>query len=190
MYTINNLVENIYEIKKSKFIAKIYYINTEDEKNIILNGIKKEYSDARHICYYYKIDEKEHSTDDKEPSGTFTKPAIEYVKNKKINHILIVVIRYFGGIKLGAGGLMRAYSTSISQAFNIAKLVELKKGYLIEIKTAYENIKKLDYITKQNQFIEKDFGNEIIYKLYVTKDELNNLMEYNPKILLETYIKK
>lgn len=104
--------ESIYEIKKSKFYAFNFEVDNIDEIKQILDSLKKEHKKARHIVYAYKIDGIEKKYDDGEPSGTAGLPLYNIINKKNLNHILIVVVRYFGGIKLGAGGLLRAYNTS------------------------------------------------------------------------------
>lgn len=124
MYIINNNVENEIIIKKSRFITKLIYIDDIDEVNKIIDNLKKEYKKATHICYAYIIDGKEKAVDDGEPSGTAGRPILNVIQKKSVTNVLAVVIRYFGGIKLGAGGLVRAYTNSISDAF---KLTEITK---------------------------------------------------------------
>ena len=111
---------NTYEetIKKSRFIAYYYNINSVEEAKTILDNLKKEHKKARHLPYAYKIDNIVKKSDDKEPSGTAGLPIYNIIEIKNLNNILIVVVRYFGGIKLGAPGLLRAYS---SAANNVLK---------------------------------------------------------------------
>lgn len=124
MYIINKTVENEIIIKKSRFITKLIYIDDIDEVNKIIDNLRKEYKKATHICYAYIIDGKEKAVDDGEPNGTAGRPILNVLQKKKVTNILAVVIRYFGGVKLGAGGLVRAYTNSISDAF---KLTEITK---------------------------------------------------------------
>ena len=109
------MIENEIIIKKSRFIAKLYKIDNVDEVNIIIDKLKKEYKKATHFCFAYSINGQEKAFDDGEPSHTAGMPILNVIHLKKINNILIVVIRYFGGIKLGAGPLTRAYSKSASE---------------------------------------------------------------------------
>ena len=112
-----------YVIKKSKFIARAVHITTEEEAQAYLRDGKKQYWDARHNCYAYQLGmnfEKQKSSDDGEPSGTAGKPILEVLKNKGLTNTLIVVTRYFGGIKLGTGGLIRAYGTAAVAALDNA----------------------------------------------------------------------
>lgn len=100
----------IYEIKKSKFIGLYFNVNSKEEIDNILNTLYKEHKKARHFPYAYKIDNLIKKTDDKEPNGTAGTPIYNVIERNNLNNCLIVVIRYFGGIKLGSGGLLRAYS--------------------------------------------------------------------------------
>lgn len=98
-----------YEIKKSKFIGLYFKVNNKNEIDNILNCIYKEHKKARHFPYAYKIDTLIKKTDDKEPSGTAGTPIYNVIERNNLNNCLIIVVRYFGGIKLGSGGLLRAY---------------------------------------------------------------------------------
>lgn len=96
-------------IKKSKFITKVFDVDSEEEVLRIIDNLRKKHKKARHICYAYKIGALEKKNDDNEPRGTAGMPILNMIKLKKEDHILVVVIRYFGGIKLGSGPLLRAY---------------------------------------------------------------------------------
>lgn len=109
------LAQNTLEIKKSKFIGLLYEVKSEEEVNTILQNLKKEHKKARHFPFAYRIDNKIRKSDDKEPSNTAGLPLYNIIEKKDLNNALIVVIRYFGGIKLGAGGLFRAYSNTASE---------------------------------------------------------------------------
>ena len=97
------------EIKKSKFIVYYYQIDTKEEATTIIDTLKKEHKKARHIPYAYKIDNVVKKSDDKEPSNTAGTPIYLLIEKENLNQVLIAVVRYFGGIKLGTGGLTRAY---------------------------------------------------------------------------------
>ena len=107
------------EVKKSKFIAFYYEIDTVGEVEFILNNLKKENKKARHFPYAYKIDNYVKKSDDKEPNGTAGSPIFNIIEKNHLDHTLIIVIRYFGGIKLGAGGLIRAYGASAREVIKI-----------------------------------------------------------------------
>ena len=107
-----------YEVKKSKFMAYCYEVKTKEEVENILETLKKEHKKARHLPYAYKIDNMVRKSDDKEPSNTAGTPIYNLIEKNNLNHILIVVVRYFGGIKLGAGGLTRAYLHTAKEVIN------------------------------------------------------------------------
>lgn len=127
MYIINKNIENEIIIKKSKFITKLYYIDDISKVNDIILNLKKEYKKCTHIVYSYIIGTNVKAIDDGEPSGTAGKPILNVLQKKNVTNILCVVIRYFGGVKLGAGGLVRAYTNSASEAFKLTELVEKEK---------------------------------------------------------------
>ena len=110
------LNQSLIEIKKSKFIGLYYEVNSVDEVNDILESLKKEHKKARHMPYAYKIGPIAKKTDDKEPSNTAGMPIYNAILRNDLDNCLIIVIRYFGGIKLGAGPLLRAYSTACNEA--------------------------------------------------------------------------
>lgn len=103
------LNEYTYTIKKSKFIGLYYEVENINEVNEILDNLKKEHKKARHLPYAYKIGTQAKKSDDKEPSNTAGSPIYNMIERKNLDNVLIVIVRYFGGIKLGAGGLTRAY---------------------------------------------------------------------------------
>ena len=193
MYSIQKNVENTIIIKKSKFICKLYRINNLEEINNILEKLKKEYNDSTHICYAYIIDGKEKCNDNGEPSGTAGMPILNVLKKNNLDHILAVVIRYFGGIKLGAGGLTRAYSNSTIEAINNSKIIELVKGYYIQIEFDFSQKKTVDYILNNISIKEITFDTNIIYKLYLSNQDIINELKNNVinlTILEDTYIEK
>ena len=106
-------------IKKSKFIGFMYEIDNIDEVKTIINNLKKEYKKARHIPYAYKVDMQIKKSDDKEPANTAGGPILYIIEQKELNHVLIAVVRIFGGIKLGAGGLIRAYKECANKVSNL-----------------------------------------------------------------------
>ena len=107
--------ESFLEIKKSKFYGYLYELNSIDEVDIILKNIKKDNKKARHFPYAYKYNSMAKKTDDKEPSGTCGTPLLNVLERNNLNNHLIVVVRYFGGIKLGAGPLLRSYSKTANE---------------------------------------------------------------------------
>lgn len=122
----NNIQAEITE-KKSRFIANLFYVESTDEAEIRIKEIKKKYHDAKHNCFAYLIFEDgeiyKKFSDDGEPSGTAGAPMMEIIEKENLRNVLVVVTRYFGGILLGTGGLVRAYSDSLKEALSKATLV-------------------------------------------------------------------
>ena len=114
--TNTNVVTEELIIKKSKFIAKVYYIKDQEQAEEIIAKAREEYKDARHVVYAYTLKSSGRFTDDKEPQGTAGKPIYSLLEKENVINTLIIVIRYFGGILLGAGPLTRAYSTVAKEA--------------------------------------------------------------------------
>lgn len=181
MKTVKENIENEIIINKSRFITLLIKINNLDEIEKNLKEIKKKYKDATHYCYAYIIGNKEKCSDNGEPSGTAGMPILNVLKQNDLTNILCVVIRYFGGIKLGAGGLIRAYSTSASEALNKTNIVNLIKGYKIVIEFNYDNIKQINYLLKDIQ-IKKEYGNTITYTFYIKENSLNKIENELSKI--------
>lgn len=177
MYSINKNIDNTIIIKKSKFITKLYKINNLSDINNIINKLKIEYKDSTHICYAYILNGIEKCIDDKEPSGTAGLPILNVLKHNNLNYILAVVIRYFGGIKLGAGGLVRAYSNSITDTLKLVNIVELIEGLNISITFNYDNIKYIDNLLKDIEIINKQYNDNIIYNINISKEDYENIKD-------------
>ena len=122
-----------------------------------LNSAKEEYKDATHYCYSYIINNTERFNDDGEPGGTAGMPILNVLKQNELNYVLCIVIRYFGGIKLGAGGLVRAYTKSASECLNVSTLKELKIGFSIKISFDYGKVKLIDYTLNNIDIKDKTF---------------------------------
>lgn len=177
-------------IKNSKFISLIFRVYSKDDVNNILNSVKDEYQGATHYCYGYVIDSDIRANDDNEPSGTAGYPILNQITSNNLNYTLIVVVRYFGGIKLGAGPLTRAYAKVARNVINSNNIVMLEKGYDISINFNYNDIKDIDYILGNCKIINKSFDNDITYNVYVNNDTLNKLSKYNVTINRDMYIEK
>lgn len=177
-------------IKNSKFISLIFRVYSKDDVNNILKSVKDEYQGATHYCYGYIIDSDIRANDDNEPSGTAGYPILNQITSNNLNYTLIVVVRYFGGIKLGAGPLTRAYAKVARNVINSNNIVMLEKGYDISINFNYNDIKDIDYILGNCKIINKFFDNDITYNVYVNNDTLNKLSKYNVTINRDMYIEK
>ncbi len=176
MKTIKYNITHEYVIQKSKFISKIYQIKNEKDAEDILKNLKSEYKDATHICYAYIINNIKRFQDDGEPSGTAGMPILNVLEQQKLNLILAVVIRYFGGIKLGAGGLVRAYTNSVVEALTNQELGEIISGYSLTITFKYDNLKVIDNMFKDTSITKKEFSDNITYTFNITQDNYNKIV--------------
>lgn len=158
-------------IKNSKFISFAYYVENEDDIKSITQKLSKEYKDYTHLVYGYRLLNKEKAVDDGEPSGTAGSPVLEVIKKNDLVNILIVVIRYFGGIKLGAGGLIRAYSKSAREVLNGIEMEEYIEYNYYSLSTNYDNLKLLNTLTSNLDVIRKDFSEEIVYDVKIEKNK-------------------
>ena len=132
-----------YSEKKSKFIANGYYIESEEDAKKKLEEIRKKYFDAKHNCYAYRVFEQgqliEKMSDDGEPSGTAGAPMLNIMKGKNLCNCIIIVTRYFGGILLGTGGLVRAYSEAVNNALENVELYPISDGVSISFEITYSD---------------------------------------------------
>ena len=184
MKSINNKIVYEYVIEKSRFIGVLYRVNSKEEIDKYLENIRKEYKDATHYCYAYKLDSIRKSSDDGEPGGTAGVPMMEVLNSLDLDFILAIVIRYFGGIKLGAGGLVRAYRKTLVDALSNNKeyIVNLTDGYQIEIKTSYDKQKEIDNTFKY--IINKEYTDIVKYIINITKEEYELYKDrYDIKVL-------
>ena len=178
MKSIKNNVSNEIVITKSRFISYLYKVNNIEEVNNYLKELKNTYKDATHHCYAYILPNTKRCSDDKEPSGTAGMPILNVLEHNDLTNVLAVVVRYFGGTKLGTGGLTHAYSGSIIECLKKTSIIEIEKGYLINIKYPYERIKEIDYLLKDYQVKEKVFDTLIEESIY-GNDSLIELLKSN-----------
>ena len=190
MYVIEKDCENEIIIKNSRFITILIKINDKDKVNSFLQDIKIKYPKATHYCYGYIINDYKKSSDDGEPSGTAGIPILNVLEKENITNILAIVVRYFGGIKLGAGGLVRAYSKAVREAIKNSNLIELANGKKIEINFNYSDEKNINYILKEEQIIDKVYSDKVTYIALIKDNILEKLKNFNYKVLEDTYIEK
>lgn len=176
--------------KKSRFISYVYHV--EDEENIekLIKEMRRKYHDARHVCFAWRIIKDgqviERASDDGEPSGTAGAPMLSILKKENLCNILILVIRYFGGILLGTGGLVRAYSEATQKVIEKSEIVIMTNGVEIEVKLEYSNLDIFKYYCKNNDIniINIQYLNDIIIKVEMetyVKDKM--LKEFETKTL-------
>ena len=192
---IKDNVENTIVIQKSEFITRLFRVNNIDEVNQILIDIRKKHYDAKHNCYAYILGENQEiqkASDDGEPQKTAGFPMLDVLKKNNLTNILAITTRYFGGILLGSGGLIRAYSSSVSEALKKAKFCDIKlqaKFALTISYTAYNTLLKVfNYIT----IIDTSFQSDIIITLVMDKEKVEDfkkdLYKYNINADSLTYL--
>lgn len=177
-------------IKYSKFISLIFKVYTKEEADGYLNEVRMIYPNATHYCYGYRIDEIVKSSDDGEPSRTAGIPILNQITSKDLNYVLIVVVRYFGGVKLGVGPLTRAYAKLAREVIREENIVTLVKGYDASIYFNYSDIKDIDYLLGNSKIISKEFNNNIKYQVHISQEVYNKLSNYDIKINGEIYMEK
>jgi len=174
--TIKNDVEESIVEKRSKFIENIFYVTNMEEIEEKIQYINKIHRDAKHHCFAYRILEGnniiERASDDGEPSGTAGMPLLTILNKNNLCNVLVIVTRYFGGILLGTGGLVRAYSTSAIKALEKVKLVEEIKGIRLKIEIEYRSLEKLQYYCKKSEIeIENVEYRENVFCIVAVKDK-------------------
>lgn len=187
MKTIIENKENTLIIKKSKFIGVIKKVYSLDDINNTLNYYRDLYKDSTHICYAYILNNNKKYSDDNEPSGTAGKAIFNLLEINNIDNILAITIRYFGGIKLGANGLVHAYKDSINNLLN-NNLKDKEIGYKIRINTDYNHSKELDSILKDENIISKKYDNNIEIVSIIKKETLDKLSNISYEIIEERII--
>ena len=189
---MKTVIENINEIiiNKSRFICLTYNVSDINEVDYKLQEVKIKYKDATHYCYAYIVGGMEKANDDGEPSGTAGVPILNVLQKEQLQNVLCIVVRYFGGIKLGTGGLVRAYSKACKEGLIITSL---EKGYLLEISFEYNKIKDIEYLIGDSKIISKNFDMLPTFKIKITLDKYEQIIDKlkyisSVKIIEEIYI--
>ncbi len=186
--SVKESVQTEIVVKKSKFICNLIRVENQKEAEECIKKIKKKYYDARHNCVAYRVIENEQivekSSDDGEPSGTAGGPMLNILQKNNLCNIVVIVTRYFGGILLGTGGLVRAYSDATFEAINMAEKIEKCIGIEAEAELDYNNLESFKYYCKKNDIYIKncDYSNKIICKIQLeerTKEKL--IDDFNTK---------
>lgn len=179
--TIKGEIEASITEKKSKFICHIYHVESSDEAEKKLDEIKKKYHDARHNCYAYKILDGDVSkaSDDGEPSGTAGVPMLNILNGNNLSNILVVVTRYFGGILLGTGGLVRAYSLATTTAIEEAKIVSQNLGLEAEFYVGYKELEEVKYHLKNRniEIINAEYAEKVRVVVEGKEEDIDKLMK-------------
>ena len=170
------------EIKKSRFICHIKRVTTEEEAREFIQDVKKEHYKATHNCSAFILGERsemKRSSDDGEPSGTAGVPMLGVLENHQLTNVCAVVTRYFGGIKLGAGGLIRAYASSVALAIKEIGSVHIKEQLGLRLTLSYSQYQELPNFLKANHLQEQDtsFTEQVQTTIFVDKDDKESVIE-------------
>lgn len=171
------LTKTSYEemVKNSKFISIIIPIKEENDVKKELLKIKETYKNATHYCYAYRFTSKKGFSDDGEPNKTAGLPILTILEKEDLINILVIVVRYFGGIKLGPGGLIRAYTKLTKEVINKSSKTSLTTGYEVTISFPYAKEKEINYLLKDFTIINKSYTTACFYTVNIPKEFLNRL---------------
>ena len=160
------------EIKKSRFISHFKAVATAEEALQFVEETKKKYWDARHNCYAYIVGDQKRFSDDGEPQGTAGKPMLEVLESRNLINAVVVVTRYFGGVLLGTGGLLRAYQQATIEGLDKCVIEEKKQGIRMEITTDYNGFGKIQYIAANDGAIVLDtqYTDKVLLDVVCEKD--------------------
>ena len=181
--SIKENVQTEIVVKKSKFICNLIKVETQQEADSIIKKIKKKYYDARHNCVAYRVIENdkiiEKSSDDGEPSGTAGGPMLNILQKNNLCNVIVIVTRYFGGILLGTGGLVRAYSDATINSIDISEKVEICMGQELEAEIEYNNLENFKYYCKINDIYIDDYvySDRVICKIQLEDVNMQRLVE-------------
>ena len=168
--------------KKSRFIATVKPVDSEEEALEFIAAIKKKYWNARHNCFAFVIGERQEiqrCSDDGEPQGTAGRPMLDVLLGEDVHNVAVVVTRYFGGILLGTGGLVRAYSRSVQLGLEASTIIEKIKGSRITIQTDYNGVGKLQYLLGQRgiPIVDSQYTDVVKLELLVEESTVTELHE-------------
>lgn len=183
-------IENV--ISKSRFIAYIKPVSTENEAKAFIDEIKTKHKDATHNCSAYIVGPEmniQKANDDGEPSGTAGIPMLEILKKQEIHNVCVVVTRYFGGIKLGAGGLIRAYSGAVRDVIYDIGRVELREAIPVTVTLDYDQTGKFEYELASTTFLlrEQFYTDKVSYQIDVVKNEYDAFIDFLNRITSGNY---
>ena len=181
VYTVFGRHESEKIIEKSRFITYSYHVESEEEARAFLFEIRGKHTLATHVCYAFIADKAgnlQRFSDDGEPQGTAGVPMLEVLKNKKLSETAVAVVRYFGGIKLGAGGLVRAYASSVAENLDGADIRELCPAVEIKITVDYTGVDGVQkFISPRTcPVLSTDYGEKVCFVLAVKKIEKESFL--------------
>jgi len=186
-HTIRSSTEGIYKEKGSKFLAFSIPVENSEQVKELVKTFKKDYYDARHVCYAYMLgaDRKEwRANDDGEPSGTAGRPILGQINSRELTNILVVVVRYFGGILLGTGGLTVAYKEATADALNKAEVIEKTVDCIFTVHFEYTLMNNVMRLVKESNavILDQHYENEYFMTLSICKQDVEILRSKLDKI--------
>ena len=189
--TIDVQGEGIYSEKRSKFLAFAIPVQTVDDVKREVEAYQKKYYDARHVCYAYRLGERRElfrANDNGEPSGTAGKPILGQIDSRELTNVLVIVVRYFGGIKLGTSGLIVAYKAAAAEALDATEHVEKTINEEITLKFSYPLLNDVLRIVKEEnpRIVEQLFDNECVVKLSIRLSRMPRLRERYEKLVIDS----
>ena len=189
--TIDVAGEGIYSEKRSKFLAFAIPVQTLDDVKREVEAYQKKYYDARHVCYAYRLGERRElvrATDNGEPSGTAGKPILGQIDSRELTNVLVIVVRYFGGIKLGTSGLIVAYKAAAAEALDATEHVEKTINGEILLKFSYPLLNDVLRIVKEEnpRIVEQIFDNECVVRLSIRLSRMPRLRERYEKLVIDS----
>ena len=179
--------QTIFKDRKSKFIGYAFPVETVEEVKPLIDQLKKEHHSARHWCYAYRIGVDkvvERANDDGEPSNSAGQPILNQIKSKELTNVLVVVVRYFGGVKLGVGGLINAYKTAAQMVLDNAEIIEKIRTKNLQIIFSYDDMNKVMRLIKEHQLtiVKQDLQEKGEIVLSVRLDDYEKIKELFTKI--------
>lgn len=171
-------VDFLLEIKKSRFIGRVEPILNSEEGLQKVQALRQQHPEATHVCYSLLANGQVKQSDDGEPSGTAASPMLNVLQHKDLDNVLATVVRYFGGVKLGAGGLVRAYSQAISEPLNLAIYIDLKIPVQLKLAINFEHESLLRHLAEQQKLgLTIDYTHEVIAVIEGEDEALNHFLE-------------
>lgn len=185
MYFVKEETTQTFEEKKSKFIA---FLTSYNNFNSLMEKLKEEHPKARHYVYAYRYLNEydqivENCSDDGEPKGTSGKPSLAVLSGNELINSAVIIVRYFGGVKLGTGGLVRAYSDAVNLVIKNSDLILYEKLEIVNIDVEYSLLSKTEYILNSLdiKILDKEFQNSVLLKLSLTLEQLEELEKELPR---------
>lgn len=180
-HTLSTPCQAVYEIKKSEFLAFAYPISDKNAVMFHVEQLKSRYPDARHHCLAYIVGDPHNTThagfdDDGEPNGTAGRPILNVLQHKGIGNVLVVVVRYFGGIKLGAGGLTRAYATATQMVVDKMSLTPFIPKSTLQITTTFAHEAQIRYLTEQQdgEILSANYATNVLLDIQINTEKVSD----------------